>query len=350
MRIRVALTGLGSAAALLACLVAPSVTAPAAATGHVAPGDVVVGSFNLSSVSFDPKASGEHRKWRERRPTVVAQILQQKLDVIGLQEANQSSKYAAWLDYGVNQYTDLKGALRAAGGSYALTNENAYNCARPHSSYNCAATYRGASQDNRIMYNTKRVTLVRQGAVRFPTQTPGKNERYLAWAVFAMKDTGKQFFFTTTHLDPYSIATRKAQWSESIRNTDRLKGNLPVIATGDYNTSKWDTWARTYLPAMKNRGYGDVLNQQYQNPLAKPRAESVRQGWINSYNGYTRNMRTWAYEDARHKVGNNIDYIFASNRLRVKQYSNVTPYDARTWSVRGVIASDHALIRATLVL
>jgi endonuclease/exonuclease/phosphatase family metal-dependent hydrolase len=311
---------------------------------------VRVGTFNLSSVSFDAKAAGDHRTWRERRPAVVAQILQQRLDVVGLQEANQSNKYVAGLDYGTNQYLDLKGALAAQGGHYELTNEAAYDCAKATSTYHCVYQDRDASQDNRIIYNSDRVTLVSQGSEKFSTQTVGKNERYLAWAVLQMKGTGEQFLFTDTHLDPYSETTRKAQWSESITLTNRLKGSLPVVAVGDYNTSKWDSYAATYLPRMKANGYGDVLNQQYARNLATPRAESLRRGWVNSFNGFKRDVRSYAYEDAKYKVGNSIDWIFVTNSVRVKQWSNVTAVDARTNLIKGVIPSDHALIRATIVL
>ena len=84
---------------------------------------------------------------------------------------------------------------------------------KPASTYKCVYQDRGASGDNRILYNTDTMRLVKQGSVLYQTQTAGKNPRYFVWAVFAEKATGKQFFFTTTHLDPYLISSRKAQWS-----------------------------------------------------------------------------------------------------------------------------------------
>ena len=38
-----------------------------------------------------------------------------------------------------------------------------------------------------------------------------------------------------------------------IANTKRLAGTLPVVSVGDYNTSKFSTYAATYLPKMKLR-------------------------------------------------------------------------------------------------
>jgi endonuclease/exonuclease/phosphatase family metal-dependent hydrolase len=337
-------------AAVLSGVLAPIATPASAATVPTV-SDVRVGSFNLSSVSFDKQATGDHRPWLERRPVVVSQILGEKIDVLGLQEANQSKIYTTSVNLGINQYMDLKNAVNLAGGHYALTNENAYNCVKPVSTYKCVYQDQGASQDNRILYNTDTVTMLSQGSVKYNTQTAGKNERYFEWAKFKVKATGKQFFFSNTHLDPYSAATRKGQWDEVIANTNRLRGSLPVVAVGDYNTSKFTDYAATYLPKMKSAGYGDVLNQQYaQNVVKTPRAEKLTRGWINSYNAFGRDIRPYSYEDARNKVGNSIDWIFATNSLRVKEWSVVTNVDLTTLRVKGVIPSDHSLVRATLVL
>jgi endonuclease/exonuclease/phosphatase family metal-dependent hydrolase len=245
---------------------------------------------------------------------------------------------------------DLKGALAARGRHFLLTNENAYNCAKPASTYKCQYADQGASQDNRILYNADRVTMLDQGSVRYSTQTVGKNERYLAWGVFKMKATGKEFFFTDTHLDPYSAATRQAQWSEMIAIINRLKGTRPVVAVGDFNTSKFDDYAATFLPRMRSNGYGDVLGQQFQQPvLTAMRAETTSRRWVNSYNGYQRDVRGYSYEDAMRKAGNGIDWIFATNSVRVKQWAVAARVDTRTMRLTGIIPSDHSMVRATLV-
>jgi len=312
--------------------------------------DVKVASFNLGGVSTDAQASGEHRTWRVRRPVVVSTILSSRPDVLGVQEANQSSIYKASLDYGVNQYLDLRGALAAKGGHYALTNTYAYNCANSASSANCVYTNRGASQDNRILYNTDTVTLVRQGSVKFTHQTAGKNTRYLAWAVVKLKASGQQLFFANTHLDPYTESVRRAEWDEVIANTKRLAGVLPVVSVGDYNTSKFSTYAATYLPKMKAAGYGDVLGQTYSTPLSQPRAAVLDRAWVNSFNNYRRDARSYSYEDAQKKIGNNIDWIFATNALPVKTWLTAAPINRTTFQLVGVIPSDHFLIQATLTL
>ena len=60
-----------------------------------------MGSFNVTGVHTDAKASGEHRTVAARAARwSPAQILKVKLDVVGLQEANQSTIYKSHLDYG----------------------------------------------------------------------------------------------------------------------------------------------------------------------------------------------------------------------------------------------------------
>jgi endonuclease/exonuclease/phosphatase family metal-dependent hydrolase len=338
---------------LCAGLVAASLPLQGSAVGatETTVNDVRVGSFNVVGVQADTKASGNQLTWRERRAKVVAQIMAQKLDVVGVQEVNQSSIYKSRLTYGANQYLDLRGALNAKGGHYALTNTNAYNCLKPASTYKCVTKDQGASGDNRILFNTARVSLVKQGAVTYDVHAEGKPQRYLAWAILKMRTTGKQFLFTTTHLDPYSVPARLAQWDQLIATTNALKGSLPVVSTGDFNTSKFSDYAETYLPRMKSNGYGDVVNQvPKRNTLIVPRAESVRRAWIGSFNGFRRDVDAYGYADDRDKIGNGIDWIFASNQVPVKGWEVVVDVSPTTLQLRGVIPSDHALVRATLVL
>ena len=310
---------------------------------------VRVGTFNVSGVNNDPIASGDQHTWRERRPVVVKEILGAQLDVVGLQEANQSSIYSSSLDYGKNQYLDLKAALNNAGGHYALTNEYYYNCVKDTSNQNCVYQYRGASGDNRIIYNTDTVSLVSQGSMLYKAQTTGKNPRWLVWAKLKMKATGTDFLFTNTHLDPYSLNVRKAQWGQLITAVNSLKGTLPVISVGDLSTSKFASAAATYLPRMKSSGYGDLLDQRYASYAAAPRAKSVRNAWINSYNGFRSDVRLYSRPD-RSQIANNVDWIFATNSLKAKSWETVADYDPTTMVLNGVIPAKHNLLAATLVV
>ena len=310
-----------------------------------------VGSFNISAVTFDTSAGGDHQVWKQRRAKVASQILGSRLDVVGVQEANPSNTYKDRLVSGVNQFMDLKNALNERGGHYALTNEYSYNCVCSTASGNCAYQNRGAALDNRIYYDTDTVAMVKQGSYRFTTQTAGRYERYLAWAVLKMKATGKQFLFTSTHLDPYGATTRVAQWKQALSKIRSLRGTLPVISVGDYNTSKFTNYAKTMLPLTKSKNLGDVLNQQYAvNPTTARRARSTVRAYINSFNAYPRDVSSYCYCSREDKYGNNIDWIFATNNLVVKDWEVVMDIDPTTMKLRGVIPSDHNLVRATLVL
>ena len=350
MRFRRVMAGLGAGSAVVAgCLTAVVVSPPA----HAASSSkyLRVGSFNLVGVNNDTKATSSRRPWRERRPVIVKQILSRKLDVVGVQEANQSSIYKSRLTYGANQYLDLRGALNAKGGHYALTNTAAYNCAKASSTYHCVHRNRNSSGDNRILYNTSRISLVKQGALTYSRHASGKSQRFLAWAILKQKRTGRSFLFCDTHLDPYSVGARKSQWSQMIRRIDQIRGSRPVIAVGDFNTSKFSSYAGHYLAAMKRHGYGDVVNQSFRrNTLAHRRAESMRRAWVSSFNGFRRNVASYSYARDRKKIGNGIDWIFATNRLRVKAWEVVANMDVHTLKTRGTMASDHHMVRATLVL
>ncbi|MGZ4428531.1 MAG: endonuclease/exonuclease/phosphatase family protein [Nocardioidaceae bacterium] len=334
---------------LVAAACAAALLPAASAAG--APGvDLRVGSYNVASVSLDSSKAGQE-PWAQRRLGVIANILDAHLDVVGVQEANQSSHFAASTPDGVNQFLDLQNGLNKAGGHYALTNTNSYNCVNPASSYKCVRQYRGASGGTRILYDTDTVELVHQGSLRYSAQSAGIPDEYLAYATLRSKATGTEFLFTSTHLSPVSASVREAEWKQLIRKVNSLKGSLPVVDVGDYNTEKYDPLAATMIPAMKHAGYGDVLNQVYRrNPTPNPRPLHTENAWINSLNRFHRDVASFGYEDARNKTGNGIDWIFASNSLVVRDYEVVVHYDPTTLQVTGTIPSDHNMIRATLEL
>ena len=58
--------------------------------------DVRVASFNIQNVSLD-RTVGLQRPWRVRPPTVISQILGERVDVIGVQEAQPSTHFASRL-------------------------------------------------------------------------------------------------------------------------------------------------------------------------------------------------------------------------------------------------------------
>ena len=328
-------------------LVNPVTVTPAQAGGSM---DLNVASFNIQSVAVD-RTSGEQRPWRDRRNTVVAQILDERIDVAGLQEASPSKYFADRLVNGTTQMTDLVNGLNGAGGNYRLTNYSAFNCENATTQYNCKYKYRAATGDNRIVYNADRLTQLKRGGLRFKAQ--GSNfVSYLPWALFETKATGDKFIFASTHLTTGAEDKRRAQWNELIWKMNKLRSTygVPLFVVGDFNTHKFSDLGAQMLPKMRNNGYGDVTGQvAWTNRLDRPRADSMVNAWINSYNRLTRDVRQYSYYQDRSRVGNTIDWIFASNALDVNQYELVLDYGSDL-KVNGVMPSDHNMLKASVTI
>lgn len=341
-------------ATALSMLLTPALAAPA--TGEPAPQarraavDLRVASYNVRSVSLDT-TDGERRPWRERRQMVIANILGESVDVIGVQEVNPSPAFASRLVDGRNQYLDLRNGLNKAGGTFALTNRYAFNCKKPMKQYNCQHKNRGASHSDRILYNTQTISLVDQGKLKYRAQVGHESPAHMGWAKLRSNVNGAEFLFTTTHLEPKNSKVRRKQWLEMIAKINDLKQGLPVVATGDFNTHKFSPSAERFLPRMKEAGYGDVLDQHYRvTKIATPRAAHTVNGWMNTANKFARDVREFGYWDEQYRTGNNIDWIWADNQMPVREWKVVTSWDPNTWQVNGVIPSDHNMVRATLGL
>jgi endonuclease/exonuclease/phosphatase family metal-dependent hydrolase len=341
-------TGVGSTGTASAAGASSGSTVVAAARAHRA--DIRVATFNVQSVGVD-RTAGDRRPWKVRRATVMRQILRERVDVIGLQELNPSNAFRSRLVEGTNMMFDLRNGLNRRGARYRLNSNAAVNCARPASRHRCRFAYKGASGSERILYNTRTLRQVRRGFVRYDRQSSTHKNMGMAWSVLRSRVNGHRFLFTSTHLDPGNPRVRVAQWWQMISAVKRLRGSMPVVSVGDYNTQKFDPITKKMLPAMKRAGVGDVLNQHYRvNPSRGVRAERRINAWINSNNRSSRNVASYSYHRNRAKTGNSIDYIFASNRLRVKEFEVVLNFHPRTLRVRGVLPSDHNMLRATIVL
>ena len=348
------LTALKLVVPALACTLAATAAtlvtgAPSSAAGSRSV-DIRVAGMNVQSVGVD-RTVGARRPWRQRRGKVISQILSERVDVLGAQEVNPSNVFRRRLVDGSNQMFDLRNGLNRAGGHYALTSNAAVNCLNATTGYHCRFRSRGASNSERILYNTKTLTLVRRGFVKYSKQSAHMRGMGLAWAVLRCRANGHRFLFTSTHLDPPNRAVRAAQWRQLISVTRRLKGRLPVVSVGDFNTQKFDPMTRSMLPAMRRAGFGDVLNQRYRvNPSRGVRAQRRINAWVNSNNRDGRNVARYSYPHNHSKTGNSIDYIFASNYLRVKEFKVVLSFSPRTLRVQGVLPSDHNMLRATITI
>lgn len=289
------------------------------------PAELRVATFNISGQNNDPKAKGDRKTWSRRLPVVASQIIGEDSDVVGLQEAYQRTR----------QYSSLRNALNARGKAYEVSD-----------------VAEGSSAGTRILYNTATLTQLDKGSMAYAAQAGGKTKRYLVWAKFRHNASGKEFLFFNTHLSPDSTSVKVREWRELISKVTRVNtSNLPVVVVGDFNTSKFKPESAQMLPAMKAAGFGDVMNQQYKvNPPVNPRAEVVINGTVNSFNDFRRNAASYSYPSSSSKVGNGIDWIFATNSLRVKEWKVVINMESGSRRVRGVIPSDHNMISSIVVI
>lgn len=299
-----------------------------------------VASWNISGVLNDGKGA-KHRPWQDRRSVVARQLLGQApvgqrgrpADVIALQEANTSKTLA----HGRTQYTDLVHALnvRATGADH-------YRAVRP----------RLASNATRIAYNARTLRLLRAGALRWRAQEMRVDgARMMAWATFRQVTTGKRFFFASVHLETASKDVRWAQWRQLIRVVPKLAHGLPVVLGGDFNVTRnmRHESARRLLPKMRKAGFGDTLGQYGAGYLTyqQARPKHVVRAQFNSVNKYARRLGHYK----RHSwVGQDTDYVFASNRLSVRRWGLVADLPSGSDRLRGTIPSDHNLVRVTIAL
>lgn len=332
--------------------VSASATPASAPSAGRAPAPVNVGSFNIVNVSLD-RHSGNQSPWRLRRNVIVRQILNNNIDVIGVQEVNPSNIFRNRLvsRRSSTQYFDLRAGLNAySKDTWALQTGAAANCVNATTTYKCRYKNRRASGSDRILYNKSSLRQLAFGHTKYSKTSAANRAAGVTWSKLQVKATGAQFLFVTTHLDQRSRPVRLAQWKQMIAVINRVKGDRPVVATGDYNANRSDPLTRTMLPAMRRAGYGDVLGQQYGvNASNTVRAQRRDQAWVNSVNGWKRNVRSYSYDDSRGNVGQMIDYIFASNNLPVTYFKTVSSFD-KSLKVKGRMPSDHNMLRATVVI
>ena len=311
--------------------------------------DLHVATFNIRTINLDSGARPE-QQWRNRADRVASFLLGAATnnnaasaapDVIALQEANQS--YGEFATRCTNQMIDLRNRLDADGTHH----------------YEATSLNTAASVGTRILFDTARLRLESSGSVLLaPAST---THPHLAWAVFQDRVGGQRFFFGSVHLVPNeaadSNAVRDAEWDRllAVLADPGLTQGLPVVLGGDFNSPRSgagaNTAAFTHLPQMAAAGFGDTLlgsNPKYADrPLAvtETRPVETRNAHCMSHNGFLVAQRC---EDPD-LVGQDIDYLFATNKLVVKDWEQVLDIDAaNNWM--GTIPSDHNLVRATITL
>ena len=282
------------------------------------PVNVVVGSFNIK----DPDSS-DATAWNTRRRYIASDIQAGYLDVLGTQEA-----------YEDNDRQELLDSVNAAGTrDYTMIPDLNDN----------------EAWDNRILYQHAKVELIGPvGIHTYKSQATTDRSKYRKLVYATFWKSGKSFVFVTTHLAPGNGAVSQRQWGELLWVVqNRNPNNYPVIIVGDFNSTKFGAEACVMVPKMRAAGYGDVLGQQCRSytPYQQRAVQKIYAN-VNSFNGL--NPRIADYSVSAGRIGNNVDWIFASNHLKVPRWqTHVTQSGGRlTWPIR----SDHFMVSSIVTL
>ncbi len=284
------------------------------------PQPLTIGTYNVRC----HKCGGP--PWVSRRGAVAGAITSHGLDVVGLQEAQQSEPRGV----GRSQFADLMRQLDAREGGWKLTDRRI-----------------NGTLGVRIIYNTRAVRLVKAGATRYAQQQTGNEfrQRFYTWAIFTQRSSGKDFLFVNTHLDPRSVPVRLAQARQLAADTARLRGKLPTIVVGDLNASQFQVYG--VHEALKSIGLVEPLGIMRSSHEIGPDATVEKR--INTHLSSHNNFAARPIQRASTKSnGTFIDYIFTTP-MRVLEYEVVVDLDA-SGRFRGGAPSDHNMLRAVVGL
>ena len=173
--------------------------------------DLRIMSFNILAELWDDQAKAT---MPGRDKNTVALILSYMPDVIGLQETT-----ALWYSLLEPQ---LDGIYKFA--SYTVPT--------------------GKVNYSTLMYNIHTTELIECKTTLYTVRN-SDNMRHLTWARFRRKSDGAEYIVTCTHWD-ITDEKRQVQWKENAQLINELyaKYNLPIFATGDYNSNEQDLFAK----------------------------------------------------------------------------------------------------------
>lgn len=378
---------------------------------------LLVASYNI--VGYNASLSTVPR-WERRADRIVGMIMRCAPDVVGLQEASEAwmprrpagSRNHAQYEHVV----DLMNA-RTPGAPYRVTNTNRKHCpttgsnpavwngtwkGEPAPWRTCTTSASASSSDNRTVYDSRKLTVVRQGVRRL--SGANSHPRTLDWTVFRVNATGREFVFANTHLDARyrgkSITTsvsnsfRRKQAGQILATMKRVRAlrgaALPAVLVGDLN-STGRTRSTTAVDDFTRAGLVDLLGTDrriYRSKKTRWRG-SCRSVGVTSSLSATRYVRvplhvkrrinasyhssnagggkgagtainTCMYRDKKWKrprgstpaayykyQGTRIDYVLAAG-FRARGWETVVDANLRTARYRATPPSDHHMVAATL--
>jgi hypothetical protein len=360
------------AATAAALVIVPAVVAVPAAADEVAAvqepaaapdASLVVATFNVRCANCSVHSGYSREKsWATRAEVIVDQILGEKVDVIGVQEASPGLLHGSqYGDFdGKSQFEHLVGML---GAPYAVTDESRYNCARTDTTFTRCGGYvnRGASQDAKIIYNTNRLAFDAEdsdshGSLRLDGRGIGNGSaRWMAWARFTDKNTQKQFIFATAHFEPGVSKKKSAVRVKQVRKVTaelaRVSDGLPVIWGSDLASSKLTHVGNKAYDAFRAAGFADPLGNTYKSKVIPASADLTAATAVNeeyfTLNNFANGPKD--YVSRGYKLGAHLDYILVKGNVRTTAWKEVMNLDSGG-NFAGVIPSDHNLVRATVVI
>lgn len=354
---------------------------------HTPPQDAElrVASYNIRAHNNSPDP-GDNSKiekpWVVRRDYVASTIADSNLDVLSLQEAQQSLiSNESNVRTKVSQFEDLRDRLKGLGQPWALTDDSRYNCTKSTEQEttaegllnpDCQPTDQGASRGTKIAYRTDRLAILSSGSKdltkAYPDDDPTTSvvgdpsyTRFVAWAVFKQRSTGKAFLFADIHLEPdndvagsnFYALNRQQQARDVLAEIGRVNtSGLPVVLAGDAASSRADKdmvtgqlWNAPYEVFTKEGRLVDPLGNTGYNAPVNPTVEKRDKTNYNSYNQF----KPVAPKDPSGRLNGTYNDYILTTPMRVSEFAQVLNIDAADNFI-GVIPSDHNLIRATLWL
>jgi endonuclease/exonuclease/phosphatase family metal-dependent hydrolase len=253
---------------------------------------LIVASYNLRMDTPEDSANA----WKYRKDDVKILFTHHHFDIIGTQEGF------------VHQLKDI-----------CLLAEYAYiGVGRDDG--------KSAGEHSAIIYNTERLEALASGNfwLSATPEVPSKGwdanccNRICSWANFRDRTADKKFFVFNVHFDHEGVEARKKSAELMVAKITDIAGDLPVICTGDFNSTDDTQQIETMLAALydsraksieKPYGPEGTFNTRFANPIKK-----------------------------------RIDYIFVNNHINVLKYAVLTDNNGLFYP------SDHLPVSVTLLI
>jgi endonuclease/exonuclease/phosphatase family metal-dependent hydrolase len=208
----------------------------------------------------------------------------------------------------------------------------------------------------RIFYKPARLQLLRTGAKHLDSKGASEpGARYLVWAEFKDKKSGKKFIFATAHTEPgQEKKTKKLRKKmAAIIGKELAKQNtagLPVVLTGDFSSTKLTAGGNDVHSVLIGKTYGfkDPTNNTYKSRSLK--GNQVKK-LINAQYDTLNNFSRTPVKRSAYKLGAHIDYIWywvknSKQKVVFWEWENVM--NLKKGKIAGTIPSDHNLVRAKI--